>query len=158
MISSKYSELGVVLLATVLVWTSAGTASALAAPAQAGLRAGAARACITPPLGIRINGGVGPSLARHIHDDLFVRALVLDDGSNRLALAVVDTCLLDRPVFDEAKRLARQQAGLKPEQVMMSCTHTHSAGSGCSAHLVEAQNDRLFVGPARSRPDEAVVG
>lgn len=67
-------------------------------------RAGAAKSCITLPLGTRINGGVGPGVARHIHGDLFVRALVLDDGATRLAFAVVDTCLLDRPVFDEAKK------------------------------------------------------
>jgi neutral ceramidase len=107
-------------------------------PARAEFRAGAAKACITPPLGIRINGGVGPALARHIHDDLYVRALVLDDGSNRIAWAVVDTCLLDRPVFDEAKRQVAARSGLSARQVMMSCTHTHSAGSGCGAHLVEA--------------------
>ncbi|MCX6905367.1 MAG: hypothetical protein NTW03_18190, partial [Verrucomicrobia bacterium] len=113
----------------------------LASPSSsssAELRAGAARANITPPLGTLINGGVGPGQARHIHDDLWVRALVLDDGSTRLAFAVVDTCLLDRPVFDEAKRLLREQTGLEPRQVMMSCIHTHSAGSGCGAHLVEA--------------------
>lgn len=102
------------------------------------LRAGAARACITPPLDILMNGGVGPGRARHIHDDLFVRALVLDDGATRLAFAVVDTCLLDRPVFDEAKRLVQQHTDLAPEAVMMSCTHTHSAGSACGAHLTDA--------------------
>ena len=106
--------------------------------AAAVFRAGAAQVCITPPLDTWINGGLGPGRARHIHDDLYVRALVLDDGTTRLAFAVVDTCLLDRPVFDEAKRLVRQHAGLAPEAVMMSCTHTHSAGSACGVHLTEA--------------------
>jgi len=41
-------------------------------------RAGAAKVCITRALGITINGGVGSTTARPIHDDLFVRALVLD--------------------------------------------------------------------------------
>ena len=100
-------------------------------------RAGAARVCITPPLDTWINGGLGPGRARYVHDDLYARALVLDDGVTRLAFAVVDTCLLDRPVFDEAKRLVRQHTGLAPEAVMMSCTHTHSAGSACGAHLTE---------------------
>jgi len=102
------------------------------------LRAGAAKTCITPPLDVLVNGGVGPGRARYIHDDLFVRALVLDDGTTRLGFAVVDTCLLDRPVFDEAKRLVQQHTGLAPESVLMSCTHTHSAGSACSAHLTDA--------------------
>jgi neutral ceramidase len=101
-------------------------------------RAGAAKACVTPPLDTLMNGGLTPGRARHIHDDLFVRALVLDDGTTRLAFAVVDTCLLDRPVFDEAKRIVQQHTGLAPEAVMMSCTHTHSGGSACGAHLTEA--------------------
>lgn len=106
--------------------------------ASAAFRAGAAKACVTPPLNTVINGGVGPGVARHIHDDLWARALVLDDGTKRLAFVVVDTCLLDRPVFDEAKRLVQQAIALPPQNVMMSCTHTHSAGSACGAHLTLA--------------------
>lgn len=108
----------------------------MALPALAAdLRAGAAKTCITPQLGITINGGVGPITARHVHDDLFVRALVLDDGATRLAFAVVDTCLVDRPVFDEAKQLIQRHTGMPPAQVMISATHTHSAGAVCGAHL-----------------------
>jgi len=102
------------------------------------LRAGAADSCVTPALGTRINGGLGPGTARYVHDDLFVRALVLDDGLTRLAFAVVDTCLRDRPVFDEAKKLIQRHTGLAPERVMISTTHTHSAGAGCGVHLTEA--------------------
>ena len=105
--------------------------------AKADLRAGAAKTCITPTLGTLINGDLTPFVAKHIHDDLWVRALVLDDGATRLAFAVVDTCLLDRELFDQAKKLVQQDTGLVPEQVMMSCTHTHSAGAACGAHLTD---------------------
>ena len=116
---------------------------------SAELQAGAAKICITPALGTRMNGGLGASVARHIHDDLFVRALVLDDGTNRLAFAVVDTCLLDRPVFDAARKLIQRDAGLAPERVIMSCTHTHSAGAGCGAHLTDADETYRAWLPAR---------
>ena len=106
----------------------------------AGFRAGAAKANVTPALGTRMNGGLGPGIARYVHDDLWARALVLDDGATRLAFVVVDTCLLDRPVFDEAKRLVQQATGLPPQNVMMSCTHTHSAGAGCGVHLTDADD------------------
>jgi len=105
-----------------------------AAPVFAALRAGAARTCITPPPGTIINGGVSPVVAKQIHDDLYVRALVLDDGAICLAFAVVDTCLLDRAVCDEAKKLI----GLPSDRVLISATHTHSGGSVCGAHLSEA--------------------
>ena len=101
----------------------------------AGLRAGAATSCITPPIGIVINGGMGSATARNIHDDLFARALVLEDGAVRLAMVVVDTCLVDRPVFDEARQLIQQHTGIPAERVMLSATHTHSAGAVCGAHL-----------------------
>jgi hypothetical protein len=113
--------------------------------AGAALRAGAAKTCITPQPGTIINGGVGPSIAKQVHDDLFVRALVLDDGKTRLAFAIVDTCLLDRPVCDEAKKLT----GLPPEQVLISAVHTHSGGSVCGAHLTEADEPYRRSVPAK---------
>jgi hypothetical protein len=124
--------------------------------AVAELRAGAARSCITPALGTRINGGVGPGVARYVHDDLYVRALVLDDGLTRLAFVVADTCLLDRPVFDAARKLVQEHTGLPPERVMMSCTHTHSAGAACGAHLVEA--DEAYRAWLPGRLADAVRG
>jgi len=106
--------------------------------AESTLKAGAAKTCITPPLGAIINGELGPRVAHRIHDDLFVRALALDDGANRLAFAVVDTCVLDRPVCDEAKQLIQRHTGLPPDHVLISAVHTHSGGSVCGAHLSEA--------------------
>lgn len=102
-----------------------------------GLRVGAATACITPPVGTLINGELTPRVAQRIHDDLFVRALVLDDGATRLAFAIVDTCVLDRPLCDEAKQLIQRQTGLAPENVLVSAVHTHSGGAACGAHLTE---------------------
>ncbi len=101
------------------------------------LRAGAAIVDVTPQLGTTINGNLGPSAARFIHDPLHARALVLEEGSSRLAFVVVDTCLVDRPVFDEAKQLVQRYTGIPPERVMMSATHTHSAGAVCGVHLSE---------------------
>lgn len=118
-------------------------AASLEAPdaRAAGLRAGAATANITPPLGIEINGGTRPAIATHVHDELHARALVLDDGTTRLALVVVDNCLIDRPVFDAAKALIFQHAGISSNHVSISTTHTHSAGSVTGAHLSEPDAD-----------------
>ena len=101
------------------------------------LRAGAATANITPPLGIEINGGTAPGYATHVHDELHARALVLDDGSTRLAFVLVDVCLIDRPVLDAAKALIFQHTGLASNHVSISTTHTHSAGSVTGVHLSE---------------------
>ncbi len=100
-------------------------------------RAGAATSNITPPLGAGIVGGWSDPPATHIHDELHVRCLVLDDGTTRLAFAVVDNVQIPRSVFDAAKRMIHETTGLAPGNVMMSATHTHSSASarGSSALL-----------------------
>ncbi len=92
---------------------------------------------ITPAIGTVMNGGTAPSISTHVHDDLHARALMLDDGSTRIAFVVVDNCLIDRPLFDEAKALIQRHTGLTPENLLLSCTHTHSGGSATGAHLTE---------------------
>jgi len=111
------------------------------------LRAGAAKSNITPAIGTVLNGGTQPVVSTHVHDELWARALVLDDGQTRLAIVVIDCCLVERPLFDRAKELIRAHSGLDPERVMISCTHTHSGGSAAGAHLSEPDPEyqRLLV-------------
>ena len=89
--------------------------------------AGAAVANITPPLSGEIVGGFTPIPAKHIHDPLHARCLVLDDGRKKIALVVCDLLGMHRIVSDEARRLISQHAGVPREQVLISGTHTHSA-------------------------------
>jgi hypothetical protein len=100
-------------------------ASAFAATPRE-FRAGAAIGDITPELGSMIIGGFSPTPAKDVHDPLQVRALVLDDGSQRLAIVVCDNVGLPREVCDEAKRLTRERSGLDPSRVIIAATHTHS--------------------------------
>jgi hypothetical protein len=91
------------------------------------LRAGAATANITPPLGEPIVGGFDPFPATNVHDELHVRTLVLDDGSTRLAFAICDNVGIPREVFDAARGLIESETQIPGSHVLMSATHTHSA-------------------------------
>lgn len=106
----------------------AGILFAALASAQT-FRAGAATSNITPPLGSGIVGGWSAPPAQHIHDELHVRCLALEDGSSKLVFAVVDSVSVPREVFDEAKRQIQAATGIPPANMMMSATHTHSASS-----------------------------
>lgn len=93
-----------------------------------GFMAGAAAGNITPPLGSQIAGGMTWAPAREIHDELHVRCLVLDDRRTRLALAMVEVCIL--PPLETVNRIKariREQTGIAPSHVMVSAVHTHSA-------------------------------
>lgn len=91
--------------------------------------AGAATSNITPEIGQEIIGGFVPYPSKHVHDELHVRCLVLDDGKTKLALVVCDLLGIHRIVSSEARQLIQEKVGIPPECVMISATHTHTASS-----------------------------
>ncbi|MDD3545599.1 MAG: hypothetical protein PHG96_09625 [Kiritimatiellae bacterium] len=103
--------------------------SALGVCAADTFRAGAAKGNITPELGGKIVGGFKPFPAAHVHDDLWVRALVLDDGKTRVAFAVCDLIGISRNVADMARRLVEDETKLPAGHLLVSAVHTHSATS-----------------------------
>src|SRR5438093_5884208 len=105
------------------------SACVVSAPAADTFQAGAATSNITPDLGQEIIGGFVPYPSKHVHDELQARCLVLDDGKTKLAFVVCDLLGLHRIVSTEARRLIQEKAGIPPDCVMISATHTHSASS-----------------------------
>ena len=100
---------------------------AVAADTPAAFRAGAAKANITPPLGSVLIGEWVTPPAQYVHDELWARCMVLDNGKTRVAFVVCDLLGLARCVSDEARRLLQAETGLPPSHVLISGTHTHSA-------------------------------
>lgn len=121
------------------------TASALLAfslPAShaAGLRAGAAKIDISPTqFPVIVNAMFTERSATRVVDPLMVRALVLENGATRIAIAVVDTCMIPRDLIDDAKNQASRVTGIPIQQMLISATHTHSAPSamGCLGSRVD---------------------
>ena len=97
-------------------------------------RAGACAIDITPTkFPVIVNGGFLANRAGKAHDRLHARCLVLDDSRVRLAIVVVDNCLMPRELLDEAKALAHKACGIAIERVLIAATHTHSAPSVAGA-------------------------
>ena len=91
-------------------------------------RAGSAAITITPKPGVLLDGVLMQiGTAKHIHDDLYVRALVLDDGTTRIAIAICDACMLGQDVCDKAKAMVNRQTGLPRDRILLAATHTHCA-------------------------------
>ena len=69
-------------------------------------RAGAHAQNINPKkYPVSVNGGMTDRQANAARAPLHARCLVLDDGKARLALCVIDACMVPREITDEAKRL-----------------------------------------------------
>lgn len=101
-------------------------------------RAGAFAQDITPEyFPIAVNGNFQPHYAKEALDPLHARCLVLDDGLGQIAMAVVDSCMLERELLEEAKQLASRLTGIPANRIFISATHTHSAPAAVSVFGTE---------------------
>lgn len=91
------------------------------------LKAGAATADITPPLGELIVGGWTPIPATHIHDPLAVRCLMLSDGATTIGFVLCDNVGIPTEVYDAARAFIDQETDVPSRNIVMAATHTHSA-------------------------------
>ena len=103
-------------------------ASCAPEPPKSALRAGAFAQDVTPEkFPISVNGGFADRQATSAHDRLHARCIVLDDGKTKLAVVVVDSCMIPKELIDSAKALARKKTGIPPGNILISATHTHTA-------------------------------
>src|SRR5215212_6267043 len=103
-------------------------------PMEHKLRVGAFAMDVTPThYPVIVNGMFEERTADRDVDPLFARAFVLEDGGTRIAIVVVDSCMLPRELLDAAKTDASQHTGIPVDHMLLSATHTHSAPAsmGC---------------------------
>ncbi|MBE7496475.1 MAG: c-type cytochrome [Verrucomicrobiaceae bacterium] len=130
-----------------------GFASANAEPV---FRAGVATVDISPTEFPRIiAGGFLEGRGEKLADKLFVRSFVLDDGKMKIAFAIVDTCMMEQSLIDEAKGIAVKQCGIPVDRMMVSATHTHSAPAamGC----LGTRKDTVYAKFLTPKIAEAIV-
>jgi len=100
------------------------------------IQAGASTSNITPFFDDPIVGNFTTPPAEYVHDELHARAIVLDDGSTKLAIVVSDSVGVSREVFDEARKVASEKTGIPAGNMLLSATHSHSATSSRSKNLL----------------------
>ena len=90
------------------------------------LLAGASRVDITPRPGVPMIGYFNrPSAAQGIHDPLMARALVLDNGTEQVALVSLELLWLPTSHVMAIRHEAAAHCPLAPERIFVFCTHTH---------------------------------
>ena len=91
------------------------------------IAAGTASAKITPPVGVELTGYAGrPGPSAGVHDELYAKALVLDDGSTRVGILSLDLLGLTSEDAARIRTLASAKAGLPPGNLLVTCSHTHA--------------------------------
>ena len=91
-----------------------------------GLKAGAATANITPPLGVSIPGSFRPRFAQDVHDEMLAKALVIENGETQIAMVTCDLVAMPQEIGDAVKSRILERCGIPPEHVMVNATHSHT--------------------------------
>ncbi|MBT7253429.1 MAG: hypothetical protein HN882_00375, partial [Planctomycetaceae bacterium] len=121
-------------------------------------RAGAAKVDVTPQdLPVIVNGGMLERRIEEINDPLFVRAVVLDDGETKIAIVLVDSCMMPRELLDRAKQLASQTTEIPTNRILISATHCHSAPSvfSCLGSSVDVRYEAFLPGRIATAIEQA---
>jgi len=82
-------------------------------------KAGAAKGNITPPPEDLSEGSV-------IHDSLYTRAVVLDNGSTSAALISIDAIMVSESLWQNVTERLQEDLGIPVENVILCPSHTHS--------------------------------
>lgn len=90
------------------------------------MRVGRAAVKITPPVGSPMGNSYGLSISQGVHDDLYAKALVLEQDGVKTAIVACDTVSLRGAIVAEARRLIESKTSLKGAQVIISATHCHA--------------------------------
>ena len=113
-------------------------------------RAGVYAVDITPPkFPVIVNGMFLERIAEKAHDRIYARCLVMDDGTVRLAMVVVDSCMVPRDLLDRAKEMAQARSGIPVDRMLISATHTHSAPAAMGCLGTDADAEYVKFLPAR---------
>ena len=90
------------------------------------LRIGAAAVVITPAVGAPMAGYYVPRAMEGAHDDLYAKALVLEQDGVKAALVSCDLLTLPRSVVEQARKIIETATGIPAARVMIGATHCHT--------------------------------
>ncbi len=91
-----------------------------------GIKAGVCTVNITPPIGFPMAGYSGRDRGcETVDDELFAKALVLDDGETKLAIVTTDLVGIPPGFAEEIKSIVQRKTNIPEGNVIICASHTH---------------------------------
>ena len=106
-------------------WLCIAVLAASTEPSSWALTIGTAKLRITPPTGTPMAGYYHERASTGVHDDLYAKAIVLEQDGSRVALVALDLISTIRPVVIAARDLIEERTGIPGDHVMI---HTIAIG------------------------------
>ena len=118
----RYITLRLILLVSVILLTN----HILCWAGQSSLKGGCSKVNITSPLGIPLIGSKGKP-SDDVLDELYAKALVLNDGSTTIAIVSADLLYVPlEEITEPIREIIKEKIGIPEENVLICATHTHS--------------------------------
>ena len=143
-----------------VVWLSSRLALCVSAAVHAqpsgearGRCAPAQRASTTRRRGAQLPGNFTGVL-----DPIFVRTVVLDNGSTRAALVAIDAGAIPTDLYDKVSKRATAELKIPASQLLISASHTHSVPFRLDAGVEETILRSLHEAVARLQPAQLAWG
>ena len=90
------------------------------------VKGGMAQMNITPPVGGRLAGHFYESLSTGVHDSLWAKAMVLQQGKEKFAFVFCDLIGLTLDISTNARSLASSKTGIPVKNILIAATHSHT--------------------------------
>ena len=91
------------------------------------IQCGLSTADITPPgIGWRRYGYYQETFITGVHDPLFAKAVVWEQGGEKAALVECDLCFITRKLSEAVRERASVLTGIPKQNIIICATHTHS--------------------------------
>lgn len=134
----------------------------LAAAASAALRAGAAKIDITPApnAALPMSGYAGRTEGfKGIHDPIYVRAIVVDDGATEAAIIAWELIFVPDAVWAEVSPRIAAETGIRPENLILAAVHDHGAPTPAGDYARQVEDKAIeAIRLAKSRLQPARIG
>ena len=100
---------------------------------------------VTAPLGSLIPGSYSKRYAEDVRDRLYAKAVVIDNGTETVAMVVMDSVELPDDIHDVIAERVEAYTGIKAENIMVACNHTHTGAPIVAFPEVGVFEDEAYV-------------
>ena len=112
---------------------------------------------VTPGLGVYMAGYFEKRRSTAMHDELYARAMVFDDGATRGALLCCDLITVPAEEVAKIREIVEARTGIPGKNVMVCGTHTHTGPNTRRGSLEEDDPTIEWLDGMPARAAEAVV-
>lgn len=124
-----------------------------------GIKAGVSKLCISPAVGSELAGyAARKGRAIGIHDDLYVRSLVVESGAQAAALVSVEVLALAEDFVQSCREAIERRVGIPARHILIAATHTHAGPVTIKSFFNQDQDlDRAYLAILAERIEQSVA-